>query len=112
MKKNLLPLCLVCILCVFGCRSQADRMAEFCLGFDEAVQAASDCADMAKRLEQHLDRVHTKLNDHALCTDTTACLPCRKGVRDMLTQCGYDPAMRPVLDRLRFSKALREVSED
>ncbi|MBQ8035815.1 MAG: hypothetical protein IJ268_02375 [Proteobacteria bacterium] len=112
MKRILLPVCVVCSLCVCGCRSQADKMAEFCLGFDEAVQGSSECAEMAKKLTEHLDAVQPKLNDHDLCTETTACLPCRKGVRDMLTRCGHDPALRPVFDRLHFSKTLRAVAED
>ena len=112
MKKILLPVLIITLFGVCGCRSQADRMAEFCLGFDEAVQSSKTCEEMAKKLTDHLNGVQTKLNDHSLCTETTACLPCRKGVRDMLTQCGHDPAMRPVLDKLHFSKTLREISED
>lgn len=112
MKKFLLPLLIMTLLGVCGCRSQADRMAEFCLGFDEAVQSSKDCEEMAQKLTKHLDGVQPKLNDHDLCKETTACLPCRTGVRDMLTNCGHDPALRPVLDRLHFSKTLRAVPED
>ena len=91
---------------ILGCCSDADKMAEFCLNFETAVSGAQDCLEMSSRLTQVLDQ-SIVLYDTTLCNTTTACLPCRKGARRMLSECGTDPAMRPTLDSMYFSNSLR-----
>ena len=90
-----------------GCRSDADLMAEFCLDLAEASKTES-CTEMADRMNQILDRQQPRLRDTSICTDTTACMPCRVGVREMLKRCGYDEAMKPVLQKMHFSSSLRD----
>ena len=99
---------------MMGCRSEADRLTEFCIHFDKEVQASSDCHDMSMRLGELLSPPQPHFRDTDLCEDTEACLPCRKAVREMLKQCGYDPELRPILDQMTFSKTLRKqmVSEE
>lgn len=89
-----------------GCRSDADRMAEFCLNFDSIVQTASSCQEMSQNLEQMLDASQPQLKDRSLCATTTACLPCKSAVRTMLGQCGNEPDLKPVLGKMHFSNAL------
>ena len=91
-----------------GCRSDADRMAEFCLRLAQEVDAASDCGDMAARVGAVLDGDQPALRQLDVCEATSACLPCKHAARVMLVRCGTDDAMRPVLDRMHFSQALRE----
>lgn len=91
-----------------GCRSDADYMAEFCLNFDKTVSlAGDDCSDMAQRLTHFLDDSHTKIADHEVCNHSTACLPCQSAVNRMLRHCGYDEALKPIYQRMHFSKTLR-----
>ena len=107
--RRLLPfLFLVCFF-VAGCRSDADRMAEFCLSFDSAVDAATDCADLAGRVDALISSDMPRFRRDDVCSTSTACLPCRQAVRKMLVQCGYDEALRPVLDKMHFSRTLRDV---
>ncbi len=113
MKYSFLLIILLLTI-VTGCRSEADRLTEFCIHFDQEVQASQDCHEMASRLGELLSPPQPHFRDMDLCEDTKACLPCKKAVRDMLRQCGYDPELRPVLDRMTFSKTLRKqmVSEE
>ena len=105
--KRLLPLTLlIAAIVVVGCRSDADRMAEFCLNFDSIVQSASSCQEMSQNLEQMLNAPQPQLKDRSLCATTTACLPCKSAVRTMLGQCGNEPALKPVLGKMHFSNAL------
>jgi hypothetical protein len=83
-------------------------MAEFCLNYEKAVKEAANCKDMADRLDALLSPPQPRLNDRRLCADTTACLPCRVAANEMLKQCGYDEEMRPIFERMHFSKSLRE----
>lgn len=105
---------LILLLLTLGCRSEADRMAEFCIRFDAEVRDASDCRDMSLRLAQLLSPPQPQLRDTDICTDTRACVPCRNAVRDMLKRCGYDPEMKPILDQMTFSNTLRKqmISEE
>lgn len=97
-------------LSLTACRSEADKMAEFCLKFDAQVQASSDCHDMSQRLQQLLSPPQPRLHDDAICLQTTACRPCKKAVRDMLRQCGYDENLKPVRDQMHFSDALKTLN--
>ena len=92
-----------------GCRSDADRMAEFCLMFDNVVQNARNCEQMSVNVGHLMRNLQSKLRERNVCLNgTTACSPCKKAVRTMLGQCGNDPALRPVLDEMHFSESLRE----
>ena len=95
---------------VLGCRSDADRMAEFCLNFEAAIASTDDCSAMAAAIQHEIDKP-ILLSDSPLCQTTTACLPCRKGARKLLSLCGTDPAMRPVLDQMHFSNRLQETAQ-
>lgn len=106
MKRPLLLMTAMTVVLLFGCRSDADRMAEFCLQFDNIVQTASSCHEMSENLEHMLDAPQPQLKDRSLCASTTACLPCKNAVRTMLGQCGSEPDMKPILEKMRFSKAL------
>ncbi len=93
-----------------GCRSDADKMAEFCLNFEAAVNTSQDCGSMAQALGNVLDQ-GSVLYDTQICADTTACLPCRKASLTLLGQCGQDSQMRPILDKMNFSDALRKQDD-
>ena len=101
----------VCLL-VSGCRSDADRMAEFCFGLDEVAQKTTDCVEMAHDLNALIDAHSARLADDAVCASTPACRPCRPAVRVMLRECGYDPAFETALRRMHFSDALRPNADD
>lgn len=108
------PLFLACLLALIlcsGCRSEADKMAEFCLNFDAEVKASSDCRDMANRLDRLLAPPQPQLKNRNICSDTTACLPCKSAAREMLKQCGYDSDMKPILAKMHFSNTLRKQLE-
>lgn len=98
-------------ICLAGCRSDADRMAEFCLRFDEIVKSSSDCSVMSKQVDELLDPPQPMLRERNICSSTTACLPCRSAVREMLVRCGTEDEMKPVLHRMHFSKSLRALSD-
>jgi hypothetical protein len=91
-----------------GCRSEADQMAEFCLSFAQITETHTDCPEIAKQMTVFLNASHPKLKDDQICAQTTACLPCREAAKKLLQSCGHAPEMRPVLDRMHFSKSLRE----
>ena len=93
-------------LYICGCRSDADRMAEFCLQF-EAATHGSDCEQIAHDLGALLDAPQPALRDAHLCERSTACLPCKRGARDLLRLCGQDPSVRAELDKMHFSTTLR-----
>ncbi len=103
--------CLMMLTAFFlcGCRSDADKMAEFCLNFEAIVVEASDCVRMSEALGHELDR-HIVLYETNLCEKTTACLPCRKAAQKLLSECGQDASMRPVLDRMQFSKTINDLA--
>ena len=90
-----------------SCRTEADKMAEFCLSFEQITQNTEDCTQMATQLDTFLQSPHPKLKDDQICANSTACLPCRQAVRKLLQTCGHAPEMRPVLDKMTFSKTLR-----
>ena len=94
-----------------GCRSDADKMAEFCLSFEQQVTNAQTCQEMAQSLGNELDK-RIVLYDTQICASTTACLPCKKASIALLGRCGQDPDMRPVLDRLNFSDTLRQSTQE
>ena len=83
-------------------------MAEFCLNYDKEVQASVDCKDMARRLDELLSPPQPHFRNMDICTDTKACVPCRKAARDMLKRCGYEPELKPILDQMTFSNSLRK----
>lgn len=83
-------------------------MAEFCLSFVQITENSHNCPQLAADLSAFLDAPHPKLKNDQICAQTTACLPCREAVRTMLQTCGHAPEMRPVLDRMQFSKTLRQ----
>ena len=90
-----------------GCRSDADHMAEFCLNFEQAVKT-DDCQEMAKNMDILLAEPQPRLRDNAICEDTTACLPCRVAVREMLKKCGQNEAVSNVMKQnMHFSTLLR-----
>lgn len=93
---------------LMGCRSDADRMAEFCLNFDDAVKNAQSCEEMSANVDGLLKKNQPRLRERSICLDGTACLPCKQAVRIMLGECGNDPVLRPVLDEMNFSRTLRE----
>jgi len=95
---------------ITGCRSDADKMAEFCLNFEAAVKGSQDCSSMAQAIGNELEK-NIILYDTQVCAQTTACLPCRKASITLLGQCGQDPQMRPILDKMHFSDALRKQDE-
>ena len=94
-----------------GCRSEADKMAEFCLQYAQIVETHTDCRHLASAMTAFIEAPHPKLRDGKVCENSTACLPCRKAARDMLKSCGYAPEMRSVLDKMQFSDALREAAK-
>ena len=94
---------------VLGCRSDADKMAEFCLQFEAAIEKTDDCNAMSDALKAVIDQ-RIIIYDSKLCESTTACLPCLEGTRKLLSMCGTDPSMRPVLDRMHFSHILQDTS--
>ena len=92
---------------MIGCRSDADQMAEFCLKY-EAVSQANDCTEMASRLDQLLADPQPRLRDTSVCEKTTACLPCKKAILEMLRKCGQDDKIAEIMKtRMHFSTALR-----
>ncbi|MCL2326742.1 MAG: hypothetical protein FWC40_09650 [Proteobacteria bacterium] len=93
---------------VFGCRSEADRLAEYCLSLEAMVVASEDCEAMAQALHGLPAGTYY---DGDLCAKTTACLPCRKGAVEMLRRCGASESFRPLLDAWHFSAALRSAAE-
>lgn len=93
---------------VLGCRSDADKMAEFCLQFEAAIEESGDCNAMSEALKAVIDQ-RIIIYEPNLCESTTACLPCREGTRKLLSMCGSDPAMRPILDRMHFSHVLQDT---
>ena len=91
-----------------GCRSDADQMAEFCLNYEAAVRT-EDCTEMASNMRILLAEPQPRLRDTSVCEKTTACLPCRAAVREMLKKCGHDEAVSEIMKtRMHFSTALRE----
>ena len=90
-----------------ACQSQADIMAEFCLGMDQDVQTSSQCDDMAQRINTRLKNAKS-IRDNKVCQSSTACLPCKHAIREILAQCGYTPEIKPLLEQMHFSTTLRE----
>ncbi len=91
-----------------GCRSDADQMAEFCLNYEKVIHT-DDCDEMAKRLDQLLAEPQPRLRDNSVCEETTACLPCRVAVREMLKKCGQNQAVSDIMkQKMHFSTMLRE----
>lgn len=110
-RIRLFILCLI-VPCLSGCQSDADRMAEFCLGFVKAAEdARGDCAQMAQSIQNLIGENNATIRQTDVCQTTTACLPCRKAVRLMLSQCGTDKDFRPVLDNFHFSDTLRKSAD-
>ncbi len=66
---------------------------------------------MANRVGKLLDPPQPMLKERDICSNTTACLPCRSAVREMLARCGTEDEMKPVLHRMHFSKSLRSLSD-
>ena len=99
-------------LCLCSCRSEADRMAEFCMHFEEATNGTEDCAVMAQRLTTLLESPQTYLKDTAVCETPKACDSCKRGAHKMLRLCGHDEAMKPVLSQMHFSTTLREQKDE
>ena len=103
--------CIMGLLLLTGltsCRSDADRMAEFCLNYETAVKT-EDCAEMAANMNQLLAEPQPRLRDTSVCEETTACLPCRNAVREMLKKCGQDEAVLEIMkNQMHFSTALRD----
>ena len=96
---------------LLGCRSDADKMAEFCLNFEKAVATSKTCQAMSQAVGNELDK-RVVLYDTQLCRTTTACLPCKKASRDLLGRCGQDSDTRPVLERMNFSDTLRKSAQE
>lgn len=94
-----------------GCRSDADKMAEFCLNFENAVNRSEDCAQMASLIQKELDKT-VVLYDTTLCETTTACLPCKKASRRLLSECSHADEMQPVFKQMNFSKALSRADSN
>lgn len=101
---------LVLTFLLSSCRSQADHVAEFCLAFEAQIESSDDCATMAKNLAKLLDESPSRHYAEGICRDTTACLPCKKASLRLLGRCGHDDDMRPILDAMHFSNALRQES--
>lgn len=99
-------------LALTSCRTETDRMAEFCIHFVEAVEISQgDCEEMSNRIAALEDSSRAEIRNLDVCRESTACAPCRKAVRTMLAQCGYDSAMQPIFKRFHFSESLRRISE-
>lgn len=99
-------------LSLAACRSDADRMAQFCLDFERAVDLSNgDCSIMAQEIYKQIDSHSTKLRQTDVCLKTTACRPCRNAVRTMLAQCGYDDDFKPVIEQFQISDTLRRSLE-
>ena len=91
-----------------GCRSDADRMAEFCLGFEQAVKT-ENCQEMAKNMDVLLAEPQPRLRDPSICEESTACLPCRVAVREMLKKCGQDEEVSAMMkQKMHFSTLLKD----
>ena len=91
-----------------SCRSDADRMAEFCLNYEAAVKT-DDCTEMAANMRVLLAEPQPRLKDTSVCDKTTACLPCRVAINEMLKKCGQDEAVSEIMKtQMHFSTALRE----
>ena len=112
MKHLIVLILLGMTLCLYGCRSEADRMAEFCMHFESATQDTDGCAVMAERLVALLDDNQTYLKDTSVCEKPKACDSCKRGVHKMLRLCGHDDALKPVLSRMHFSTTLREQTSE
>ena len=96
------------LIAMTGCRSDADQMAEFCLKY-EVVSQTNDCTEMASQLEQLLADPQPRLRDTSICDKTTACLPCKKAILDMLRKCGRDEKVSEIMKtQMHFSTALRD----
>lgn len=93
-----------------GCRSDADKMAQFCIELDGAVERAPGCGQMARDVAAVLDGNRFLLSDVGLCVETPACYPCRRAVSGILGSCGYSEAMSGVLERFHFSGTLRKMA--
>ena len=108
--KRLITFTLISLsLAVVACRSDADRMAQFCLDLDRAVESAQgNCAQMAQNIRSQIDGHSETLSRLDVCKKTTACRPCRKAVTQMLARCGYDDEFSPIVQRFHFSDSLRQ----
>ena len=93
----------------FRCRSDGRVLPE-------VVSQTNDCTEMASQLEQLLADPQPRLRDTSICDKTTACLPCKKAILDMLRKCGRDEKVSEIMKtQMHFSTALRDqmsVSEE
>ena len=109
MSRIIVLIFVLFLLTVFcSCRSDADRMAEFCLNYEAAVKT-DDCSEMAKNMDLLLTEPQPRLRDTTICDKTTACLPCRVAISEMLKKCGQDEAVSMIMkSKMHFSRSLRE----
>ena len=83
-------------------------MAEFCLNYEAAVKT-EDCTEMAENMRVLLAEPQPRLRDTSVCDKTTACLPCRVAINEMLKKCGQDEAVSEIMKtQMHFSTALRD----
>lgn len=96
-----------------GCSSSEEKVAAFCVSWDQAVQGSEDCAGMSAEV----DRVYETFgqtwirSQSSIPDDSSAWVPCRKAAADMLGRCGYDAAMQDTLKRFQFSNVLKSQQQ-
>ena len=90
-----------------ACQSQPHIMAEFCLGMAQDAQTSAQRDDMPQRINMRLKNAKS-IRDNKVCQSSTACLPCKHAIREILAQCGYTPEIKPLLEQMHFSTTLRE----
>ena len=112
MKFQNLLILFILTLCLCSCRSEADRMAEFCMHFEEATDGTEDCTVMAQRLTALLESPQPYLKDAAVCDTPKACDSYKRGAHKLLCLCGHDETMKPVLSQMHFSTTLREQKHE
>jgi hypothetical protein len=99
---------------VCACSSESERVARYCIRWEEAVSSASNCPQMATNLRAFARswQAYVWSDVGEICEQTTACLPCKEAAREMLVRCGQSIELADVIEEFKVSTTLRRRARE